>query len=62
MTPTASSPPSASPARLTLFYVALYLLALAQGFYGPCAEAFGADQFTPSVDTCEPSGKVFFAP
>jgi solute carrier family 15 (peptide/histidine transporter), member 3/4 len=45
---TASSPPSPSPARLTLFYVALYLLALAQGFFGPCGEAFGADQFTPS--------------
>ncbi|KAJ1286436.1 hypothetical protein BS78_03G351600 [Paspalum vaginatum] len=43
--PTASSPP---PARLTFFYVALYLLALGQGFYGPCGEAFGADQFAAS--------------
>ncbi|CAO1942444.1 unnamed protein product [Urochloa humidicola] len=48
MVQTASSPPSASPGRLVFFYVALYLLALAQGFYGPCGEAFGADQFAPS--------------
>uniref|UniRef100_K3XPC0 Major facilitator superfamily (MFS) profile domain-containing protein n=3 Tax=Setaria italica TaxID=4555 RepID=K3XPC0_SETIT len=48
MLQTVSSPPSASPARLAFFYVALYLLALAQGFYGPCGEAFGADQFASS--------------
>ncbi|CAO2167200.1 unnamed protein product, partial [Urochloa humidicola] len=47
MVQTASSPPSASPGRLAFFYIALYLLALAQGFYGPCGEAFGADQFVP---------------
>ncbi|PUZ53745.1 LOW QUALITY PROTEIN: hypothetical protein GQ55_5G075000 [Panicum hallii var. hallii] len=41
----ASSPPSTSPAHLTFIYVALYLLALAQGFHRPCAEALGADQF-----------------
>ena len=58
MMPTASLPPSASPARLTVFYVALYLLALAQGFYGPCGEAFGADQFTPS-DSGEPNAPAF---
>nr|CAB3474934.1 unnamed protein product [Digitaria exilis] len=45
MLQTASSPP---PAQLAFFYVALYLLALAQGFYAPCGEAFGADQFAPS--------------
>jgi solute carrier family 15 (peptide/histidine transporter), member 3/4 len=41
----ASSPPSTSPAHLTFIYVALYLLALAQGFHRPCAEALGGDQF-----------------
>jgi peptide/histidine transporter 3/4 len=58
MLQTASSPPSASPARLTFFYVALYLLAVAQGFYGPCGEAFGADQLAPS-DGDDPSTPAF---
>jgi solute carrier family 15 (peptide/histidine transporter), member 3/4 len=35
-----------------------HLLALAQGFYGPCGEAFGADQFTPS-DDANPSAPAF---
>ena len=50
----ASSPPSTSPAHLTFIYVALYLLALAQGFHRPCAEALGADQFALS-DGGDPS-------
>ncbi|KAK3162602.1 hypothetical protein QOZ80_1BG0091440 [Eleusine coracana subsp. coracana] len=44
----ASSASSVPAARLSFFYVALYLLALAQGFHRPCAEALGADQFAPS--------------
>ncbi|KAF0929072.1 hypothetical protein E2562_015187 [Oryza meyeriana var. granulata] len=39
---TTCSPPRA---RVVLFYAALYLLALAQGFHTPCAEDFGADHY-----------------
>jgi solute carrier family 15 (peptide/histidine transporter), member 3/4 len=53
---TESSPPPTYSAQLGFFYVALYLLALAQGFYGPCAEAFGADQFVRRDG--EPSGAI----
>jgi len=48
--PHAGSSPSPSSARLALFYIALYLLALAQGFHRPCAEALGADQFATTSE------------
>ncbi|CAD6235721.1 unnamed protein product [Miscanthus lutarioriparius] len=48
--PHAGSSPSPSSARLVLFYIALYLLALAQGFHRPCAEALGADQFATTSE------------
>lgn len=48
--PHAGSSPSPSSARLAFFYIALYLLALAQGFHRPCAEALGADQFATTSE------------
>ncbi|TKW17952.1 hypothetical protein SEVIR_5G402400v4 [Setaria viridis] len=53
-----SAPSTTSPAHLTFIYVALYLLALAQGFHRPCAEALGADQFALSDDGGDPSSRA----
>uniref|UniRef100_A0A0E0JRL6 Uncharacterized protein n=1 Tax=Oryza punctata TaxID=4537 RepID=A0A0E0JRL6_ORYPU len=42
------SSPATSAGRVALFYVALYVLALGQGFRRPCTEAMGADQLSES--------------
>ncbi|CAO2195410.1 unnamed protein product [Urochloa humidicola] len=53
-----SAPSTTSPAHLTFIYAALYLLALAQGFHRPCAEALGADQFALNDGGGDPSSRA----
>uniref|UniRef100_A0A0E0FWC8 CRIB domain-containing protein n=1 Tax=Oryza nivara TaxID=4536 RepID=A0A0E0FWC8_ORYNI len=43
-----SSPAAAPAGRVAFCYVALYLLALGQGFHRPCVQAMDADQFSES--------------
>ncbi|KAG8038805.1 hypothetical protein GUJ93_ZPchr0643g7041 [Zizania palustris] len=56
----ACSPPPPPVGHLVLFYAALYLLALAQGFHKPCSEALGADQFAPSDAGARASRSSYF--
>uniref|UniRef100_A0A0E0IVA3 Major facilitator superfamily (MFS) profile domain-containing protein n=1 Tax=Oryza nivara TaxID=4536 RepID=A0A0E0IVA3_ORYNI len=52
----AAQPATSPSSSIVVFYAALYLLALAQGFHTPCAEAFGADQFEREGDDDDDRG------
>ncbi|XP_057975234.1 protein NRT1/ PTR FAMILY 5.10-like [Malania oleifera] len=55
-----ASPCSASRLQIVLFYLSLYLVAIALGGHKPCIQAFGADQFDEhDIEECKAKSSYF---
>ncbi|VAH82260.1 unnamed protein product [Triticum turgidum subsp. durum] len=60
MVPPRQPQPGGSPSRAAFFYATIYMVALAQGFHKPNAQALGADQFPRSSPDSIASRSSFF--
>ncbi|XP_044977548.1 protein NRT1/ PTR FAMILY 5.10-like isoform X1 [Hordeum vulgare subsp. vulgare] len=58
--PQPAESPQSSPSRASFFYATIYVVALAQGFHKPNAQALGADQFPRSAPDSIASRSSFF--